>query len=166
MSEPRGSNGTRPQPGQKESTKTKKRPEMKAKTPVSESARAIATSCLEARPRLLPKDLGEIMRPDPAVEFSKESPEIETGAMKLYDASNEKEDYENFNPDLNTPVVKEFKALWKVCLRVWRVSPIALMSPMCGLKYFPLGSGRKRANQAVFSPEFSKLFATLITHPC
>ncbi|KAG4277229.1 hypothetical protein FPRO04_07526 [Fusarium proliferatum] len=37
---------------------------------------------------------------------------------------------------------------------------------MCGLKYFPLGSGRKRANQAVFSPEFSKLFATLITHPC
>ncbi|KAG4259224.1 hypothetical protein FPRO03_13158 [Fusarium proliferatum] len=107
MSEPRGSNGTRPQPGQKESTKTKKRPEMKAKTPVSESARAIATSCLEARPRLLPKDLGEIMRPDPAVEFSKESPEIETGAMKLYDASNEKEDYENFNPDLNTPVELE-----------------------------------------------------------
>ncbi|CZR40760.1 uncharacterized protein FPRO_10348 [Fusarium proliferatum ET1] len=166
MSEPRGSNGTRPQPGQKESTKTKKRPEMKAKTPVSESARAVAKSYLEARPRLLPKDLGEIMRPDPAVEFSRESPEIERGAMKLYDASNEKEDYENFNPDLNTPVVKEFKALWKVCLRVWRISPIALMSPMCGLKYFPLGSGRKRANQAVFSPEFSKLFATLITHPC
>ncbi|RBA18420.1 hypothetical protein FPRO05_10715 [Fusarium proliferatum] len=83
MTEPRGSNGTRPPPGQKESTKTKKRPEMKAKTPVSESARAIAKSYLEARPRLLPKDLGEIMRPDPAVEFSKESPEIERGAMKL-----------------------------------------------------------------------------------
>ncbi|KAF5575877.1 hypothetical protein FPCIR_12928 [Fusarium pseudocircinatum] len=163
MSEPRGSKRARDHQGQRESTGTKKRPETRTKKPMSESARAIAKSRLEARPPIVKKDLEDAFE---AVDFAKEKPEIEGPAMKLYDASNEKADYEEFNPEVNTPVVKDFKALWKICLRLWRVSPTTVISPMCNLRYFPLSSGRKRANQAVFSPEFSKLFATLITHPC
>ncbi|KAF5617735.1 uncharacterized protein FTJAE_12525 [Fusarium tjaetaba] len=163
MSEPRGSKRVYPHQGQKESTRTKKRPETRAKIPISESARAIARSCLEARRPIVRKDLEDTFRP---VDFANEKPEIEGPAMKLYDASHEKEDYDEFNPEVNSPVVKDFKALWKVGLRLWGVSPTTVISPMVGLRYFPLSSGRKRANHAVLSPDFSKLFAALITHPC
>ncbi|RKL01730.1 hypothetical protein BFJ71_g5059 [Fusarium oxysporum] len=166
MSESQGQKRPRPQ-GEKESSRQRRKPQAKEKTPVSERALGIAQSCLDARPQLPPEKLREIMRPDPAVDFANNRPDIEEGAMKLYNASNEKEDYENFDPEKNTPVVKEFKALWKVCLRLWEISPTVLISPMCGLRYFPANPKRGgRANQAVFSPEFSKLFAELIPHPC
>ncbi|RYC85596.1 hypothetical protein BFJ63_vAg11566 [Fusarium oxysporum f. sp. narcissi] len=150
-----------------QSSRPRKKPEKEAKTPVSDLALRIARNCLDERPPITIDKINEVMRPSPAVDFANRRPEIEEGAMKLYNASNEKEDYDNFDPEKNTPVVKEFKALWKVCLRLWEISPTVLISPMCGLRYFPATPKRGgRANQAVFSPEFSKLFAELIPHPC
>jgi hypothetical protein len=77
------------------------------------------------------------MRPDPAADFAAQFPEIESEAMRLYDASESKVDYEKFNPreNTNSPTVNEFKSLWKVCLRVFDLSPVMMLSPIHGLKY-------------------------------
>ncbi|KAF5668070.1 hypothetical protein FHETE_5336 [Fusarium heterosporum] len=55
--------------------------------------------------------------------------------------------------------------LFKICLRVLRVSPVFLISPVFNLRFLGTGAGATRMDPNIFSRKFCSALSGLIVHP-
>ncbi|KAM0288259.1 hypothetical protein ACHAO9_007163 [Fusarium lateritium] len=130
------------------------------------SAVELAKACLEEKPALGEGELEGISCNRFKHVPDRRSREIDEQANILWENSVEKADFDQCDFESNTPATRAFTALWKVCLRVFNISPLTLISPAVGIRYAPAtGRGAKPGSQIVFSRDFSQLLAALIVHP-
>ncbi|KAF4990316.1 hypothetical protein FGRMN_8545 [Fusarium graminum] len=93
--------------------------------------------------------------------------ELEQLAMSLYNASEEKAEYDQASFGSTAANCQRFRTLWKVCLRVFHCSPMLLISPANGLRYWPSqGQGGRQGSKILYSVDFSLAFTALTVHPC
>ncbi|KAJ4135192.1 hypothetical protein NW768_004813 [Fusarium equiseti] len=112
----------------------------------------IARVCLRARPELTKTDMKEI----PGIFktwilSSSQHSEVE----RLLEETDEMHGLNN------VLAYGDFEFLWKTCLRVFRVSPNALLSVINNLQW---GDNNTSTGKAIFSSGFSKLLSSLIVH--
>ncbi|KAF9766902.1 hypothetical protein IL306_000599 [Fusarium sp. DS 682] len=78
-----------------------------------------------------------------------------------WDQSEVKENSKN----LNTSQYASLFLLFKICLRLYRTTPIALISPVVGLRYQATSKNRL-ADEWIFTKSFCDKLAQLMVHPC
>ncbi|KAH7210901.1 uncharacterized protein BKA55DRAFT_744312 [Fusarium redolens] len=104
----------------------------------------------------LPRRLGRSQQPSA----------IDQEGMRLWNASQTKKDFDDFDPAVITEASENYKTVWRVCLRVFWSTPNEILSLREGLRYRPTPPASVKASHVVFSPKFSRLFAELVVHPC
>ncbi|KAF9769122.1 hypothetical protein IL306_013514 [Fusarium sp. DS 682] len=126
-----------------------------------------AQTALVCRGKFPEKMVLVVMPPHPNYwSFDQEHPEVDQEGVRLYNASQTKKDYDDWDPAVITPASRNFKCLWKVCLRVFRTSPTRMISPNNELRYRPTPPPGVKASHVVFTPKFSRLLTELVVHPC
>lgn len=85
---------------------------------------------------------------------------------RLWNDSQTKKNYDDFDPAVTTEASEGLKTVWRVCLHVFWATPNEILGTRNELRYRPTPPAGVKASHAVFTPKFSRLFAELVVHPC
>lgn len=102
------------------------------------------------RPLVQGTELDDIVGPVQPVFTAKWTQQDEDKMMDEWNSSPEKESYASMRPN------PSLKALWKVCMRIFRCTPLDLLSPLLQLRYNA---------SVVLAQKFCNALSPLIPHP-
>ncbi|KAF4950521.1 hypothetical protein FGADI_8140 [Fusarium gaditjirri] len=77
----------------------------------------------------------------------------------------EKSEIKEMSERLNTSQYAQLFLLFKICLRLYRTTPIALLSPICALRY-QVVSKNSLSNEWIMSGTFCEKLSSIMVHPC
>ncbi|KAJ4309801.1 hypothetical protein N0V84_011310 [Fusarium piperis] len=160
--EPEPENGSGSERGHSSSpvptTKVAGRPVKNSSFPLSKGRLKKTRAFFEKhRPPVREEDLDEMIGPAAPPLSDTWTQQDEDAMMAEWDDSPETAVYASI-----TTLNGAIPTLWKVCLRVFRCSPLDAISPLRGLRYQPLVG---RSQPGLWSREFCNRLSALITHP-
>lgn len=116
---------------------------------------------LEVRKPLEDDDIDEVVGPAEPIFDAHWTQQDEEAMMLEWDSSPEKTAFSALRPD-NGAV----RSLWKACLRIFRCTPIHLLSPLMNLRFQPLLASKGGRDLSCMLPQnFCSLLAAVIVHP-
>ncbi|KAF4342770.1 hypothetical protein FBEOM_3292 [Fusarium beomiforme] len=138
--------------------------ELSSQVPKDGMNRVQARRMLETNPRLTRhegEDEREFYRklvfwPEGSV-FSGDEKDI----LEEWDESIQKPESSKFSRGSHSPLAN----VWRVCLRLYRISPVILWSPLHGLQYQP-ATASAQAYKTIPSGTFCSKLLALLVHPC
>lgn len=112
-------------------------------------------SLLKARDALKDDDIDEVVGPAEPI-FDDQWTQQDEGTMMLeWDSSPEKAAFAAIRPDNGA-----IRSLWKACLRIFRCTPLYLLSPLMNLRFQPL-----IPSNGLLPQKFCRRLAALVVHP-
>ncbi|EEU41168.1 uncharacterized protein NECHADRAFT_83313 [Fusarium vanettenii 77-13-4] len=102
-------------------------------------------------------DLHQIVGPEEPFFNAGWSQADEDAVRSEWDQSDEKQCLARLPPSLLPP--------WKVAMRIFRSTPVGIISPLQNLVYQPLPATGRTQTSPIYSEPFSKRFAALMAHP-
>ncbi|KAF4958519.1 hypothetical protein FGADI_2319 [Fusarium gaditjirri] len=127
----------------------------------SVGAFAHATHLLNRRPPLRGSSAADIVQSITQPTPEGWSADDETAASDYWDGSLAKLQSANINQGQHAALL----ALFKTSIRVLRIAPITMISPIHCLRYQPVSKDNSGL-ETIYSPAFCTLLAKLIVHPC
>lgn len=113
-------------------------------------------------------DLDDILGPlEPNLDDEWWTSDDERAMRKDWKRSKEKKEFAKLSPPITSAdgaVFAAIQGMWKICLRVLRCSPFAVLSVRNQLAYHP-GRDEPNSSSALWSREFCDEFRKIITHP-
>ncbi|KAI8714984.1 hypothetical protein NCS52_01005100 [Fusarium sp. LHS14.1] len=102
-------------------------------------------------------DLHQIVGPEEPFFSAEWSQADEDAVRSEWDQSDEKQCLARLPASLLPP--------WKVAMRIFRSTPVGIISPLQNLVYQPLPATGRTQTSPIYSEPFSKRFAALMAHP-
>ncbi|KAF5576183.1 hypothetical protein FPCIR_12751 [Fusarium pseudocircinatum] len=124
-----------------------------------------AQLALDVRGRV-PQDAIDHIVPRLRFLARQQSSNVDQEFLRIWNDSQTKKDFDNFDPAVATEASEWLKIAWRVCLRVFWTSPHEILSSKNDLRYRPTPPPGMEASHVVYTPKFSRLFAELVVHPC
>ncbi|KAL6912762.1 hypothetical protein FSST1_010522 [Fusarium sambucinum] len=137
--------------------KKRGRPAKNANTSQNHIARRWAKSLLGRNDPIEDSDLARLLAHPPDEQWSVQD---ENRITQKWEESEEKRAIDKIKPNSHPHVLK----WWKTCLRVFRITPVELISPLNNLRYIPMTDGDVTARH-LYNKDFCDILMPIVVHP-